>query len=106
MSWAAQEFKDLELGDARRTQRLIKLVDDLSAQPTGSIPLACGGWPETKAAYRLLDNPAVEWHRVPGSPHTQRTIERMAGQPVVLCIQDTTELDFTSQARGLPGWGG
>jgi hypothetical protein len=30
-------------------------ADDLSAQPTGSIPLACGGWPETKAAYRLLD---------------------------------------------------
>ncbi|NMQ07918.1 hypothetical protein E4Q08_23130, partial [Candidatus Accumulibacter phosphatis] len=30
-------------GDARRTRRLIKLVDDLSAQPTGSIPVACGG---------------------------------------------------------------
>ena len=41
MSWAVQEFECLELGDARRTQRLIKLVDDLSAQPTGSIPLAC-----------------------------------------------------------------
>jgi adenylyltransferase/sulfurtransferase len=58
------EFHDLELGDARRTQRLIKLVADLSAQPTGSIPLACGGWPETKAAYRLLDNPAVEWREM------------------------------------------
>ena len=30
MSWAQAEFHDLELGDARRTQRLIKLVDDLS----------------------------------------------------------------------------
>ncbi|NMQ06669.1 transposase, partial [Candidatus Accumulibacter phosphatis] len=53
MGWAAEEFKDLDLGDARRTRRLIKLVDDLSAQPTGSIPVACGGWAETKAAYRL-----------------------------------------------------
>ncbi|HRW67306.1 MAG TPA: transposase [Candidatus Competibacter sp.] len=44
MSWAQAEFHDLELGDARRTQRLIKLVDDLSARPTGSIPQACGGW--------------------------------------------------------------
>lgn len=103
MSWAAQEFKDLELGDARRTQRLIKLVDDLSAQPTGSIPLACGGWPETKAAYRLLDNPAVEWREIL-EVHTQRTVERMQGQPVVLCIQDTTELDFTSQP-GIAGLG-
>lgn len=64
MSWAAQEFAGLELGDARRTQRVIKWVNDLSVQPTGSIPQACGGspeTPETKAAYRLLDNPAVEW---------------------------------------------
>ena len=103
MSWAAQEFEGLELGDARRTQRLIKLVDDLSAQPTGSIPLACGGWPETKAAYRLLDNPAVEWREIL-EVHTQRTVERMQGQPVVLCIQDTTELDFTSQP-GIAGLG-
>jgi hypothetical protein len=60
MSWARQEFESLELGDARRTQRLIRLVDDLSAQPTGSIPLASGGWAETKAAYRLLDNDALD----------------------------------------------
>ena len=103
MSWAQAEFHDLELGDARRTQRLIKLVNDLSAQPTGSIPLACGGWPETKAAYRLLDNPAVEWREIL-EVHTTRTVERMAGQPVVLCIQDTTELDFTSQP-GIAGLG-
>lgn len=103
MSWAQAEFHDLELGDGRRTQRLIKLVDDLSAQPTGSIPLACGGWPETKAAYRLLDNPAVEWREIL-EVHTARTVERMAGQPVVLCIQDTTELDFTSQP-GIAGLG-
>ncbi len=41
MSWAQVEFHDLALGDARRTQRLIRLVDDWSAQPTGSIPLTC-----------------------------------------------------------------
>ena len=42
MSWAREEFETLELGDARRTRRLIRLMDDLSAQPTGSIPLASG----------------------------------------------------------------
>jgi hypothetical protein len=93
----------VELGDARRTQRLIKLVEDLSAQPTGSIPLASGGWRETKAAYRLLDNPAVDWREML-DVHTQRTGERMQGQPVVLCLQDTTELDFTSQP-GIAGLG-
>ncbi|QQS53163.1 MAG: transposase [Candidatus Competibacteraceae bacterium] len=103
MSWAQAEFHDLELGDARRTQRLIRWVDDLSAHPTGSIPLACGGWAETKAADRLLDNPAVDWREIL-EVHTQRTVARMAGQPVVLCLQDTTELDFTTQP-GIAGLG-
>ena len=103
MSWAAQEFKDLELGDGRRTQRLIKRVDDLSAQLIGSLPLACGGWPETKAAYRLLDNPAVEWREIL-EVHTTQTVEWMAGQAVVLCLQDTTKLDLTTQP-GIAGLG-
>ena len=79
----------LELGDARRTRRLSRLVEDLSAQPMGSIPVASGGWAETKAAYRLLDNPALEWREML-EVHTQHTRERMTGQPVGLCIQDST----------------
>jgi hypothetical protein len=43
-------------------------VDDLSAEPTQSIPLACGGLAETKAAYRLLDNEAVDWRAVLAAP--------------------------------------
>jgi hypothetical protein len=93
----------LDLGDARRNLRLIKLVDDLSAQPKGSIPLACGGWAETKAAYRLLTNPALDW-RESLDVHTERTCERMRVQPVVLCLQDTTELDFSRQP-GMAGLG-
>lgn len=103
MVWAQQEFGALKLGDARRTHRLIKLVDDLSAQPTGSIPLASGGWAETKAAYRLLDNPALDWREVL-EVHTEQTLKRAQGQPVVLCLQDTTELDFTTQP-GIAGLG-
>jgi len=103
MSWARQEFETLELGDARRTRRLIRLMDDLSAQPTGSIPLASGGWAETKAAYRLLDNDALDWREIL-EVHTQHTAERMQGCRFVLCIQDTTELDFTSQP-GIAGLG-
>ena len=68
----------VELGDARRTRWLIKLVEDLSARPTGSIPVAGGGWAETKAAYRLLDNPAVEWREIL-EVHTRCTVERLRG---------------------------
>ncbi len=93
----------IELGDARWTRRLIKLVEDLSTRPTGSIPLASGGWAETKAAYRLLDMEALDWRELLGV-HTERTRERLQDHSVVLCLQDTTELDFTSQP-GIVGLG-
>ena len=102
MSWVAQDG-GIELGDARRTRRLIKLVEDLSTRPTGSIPLTSGDWAETKVAYRLLDTEALDWRELL-EVHTERTRERLQDQPVVLCLQDTTELDFTSQP-GMAGLG-
>ena len=103
MSWAVEELAGLELGDGRRHRRLIKLMEDLAAQPTASIPLASGGWAETKAAYRLLNNPALEWRDLL-EVHTLRTGERLQRHPVVLCLQDTTEADFTTQP-GIAGLG-
>jgi hypothetical protein len=103
MAWAIEEFSGVALGDARLTKRLIRLVDDLSAHPTKSIPLACGGLAETKAAYRLLDNEAVEWRALLAA-HGEPTVERMGKETRVLCLQDTTELDFTSQP-GIAGLG-
>src|SRR5690606_28374095 len=63
VAWAKDEFGGAVLGDSRLTKRLIRLADDLSSNPTGSIPIACGGWGETKAAYRLLDNEALARHK-------------------------------------------
>jgi hypothetical protein len=103
MGWALEEFSGVVLGDPRLTKRLIRLVDDLSAHPTKSIPLACGGLAETKAAYRLLDNAALDWRTVLEA-HGEPTVGRMAKEARVLCVQDTTELDFTSQP-GIAGLG-
>ncbi len=85
------------------TKRLIRLVDDLSSNPGKSIPAACGGWGETKAAYRLLDNGAMDWRKALEA-HGEPTVERMAKEARALCIQDTTELDFTGRP-GIEGLG-
>jgi hypothetical protein len=93
------------LGDPRREKRLIKRVETLAAQPTASIPMAAQGWGETKAAYRLLENPAFDWRELLEihSGHTMRRV-RESGAPVALCLQDTTEVDFSSQP-GIAGLG-
>lgn len=101
MGWAQTEFETINLGDARRNQRAIRLIEHLSAQPTASVPQACGDWSDTIAAYRFFNNKAVDWREILGA-HTDRTMTRMAEHQVVLCIQDTTELDFNGQqASGL-----
>lgn len=76
-------------------------METMAAAPTASVPKACNGWGETMAAYRFFDNASVDWQAIL-EPHWQQTEQRMSEQAVVLCLQDTTELDFNGQqARGL-----
>lgn len=89
--WTEHEFAGLDLGDARLDKRAKKLIERLAAKPAASIPEACDSWSETMAAYRFLRNTDVAWVDIL-APHWARTQERMRTQPVVLCIQDTTEL--------------
>ena len=85
----------------RLNKRAISLIEDFSAKPTASIPQACGDWTDTQAAYRFFDNDKVDWQDIL-APHIQNSVARMAAHDVVLCIQDTTELDFNGQkATGL-----
>src|SRR5439155_26613028 len=39
--WAATEFGEAELGDARRTVRLVELASGLAERPSASLPEAC-----------------------------------------------------------------
>lgn len=71
-------------------------MERFAADPTASVPKACRGWGETMAAYRFFDNDSVEWQAIM-APHWQQTQQRIAALPVVLCLQDTTELDFNGQ---------
>jgi hypothetical protein len=94
IDWVETEFAAVNLGDKRREKRLTKLVSDLSSDMSSSIVQCCDGWAETKAGYRLLSNEAVTWTGIL-EPHRAKTVERMGSFGRVLCIQDTTELDFT-----------
>ncbi|MCC2869218.1 MAG: IS4 family transposase [Candidatus Accumulibacter phosphatis] len=99
--WAAKEFGGAKLGDGRLTKRLIKVATDLADRPTASIPGACSGWVETQAAYRFFDQATEKkqglgWEEVL-TPPMECTLARMQQHRVVLCLQDTTELDFNGQ---------
>ena len=90
------ELEDLDLGDNRLDQRVLKVIEKLAHQPDKSIPSALGTWAETKAAYRLFDSERVTAQKIL-EPHRGKTLERMAQHDLVLCIQDTTEIDYTGK---------
>jgi hypothetical protein len=94
-NWAVTEFADAELGDLRRTQRLVELAGVLAQHPTAALPEACGDGAMLKAAYRFFDNDAVEPQDVLLS-HIEATYGRLAQVPLVLAVQDTTEVDWTA----------
>lgn len=96
MGWASEEFETIDLGDKRLNKRAALLAERLVDSPSASIPKACQGWKETQAAYRLISNDAVSAEAI-AEPHIACTQLRMAAQPVALCIQDTSVLDFNEQ---------
>jgi Transposase DNA-binding/Transposase Tn5 dimerisation domain len=94
LDWAVQEFGAAQLGAARRTARLVALARQVSARPQASLPEACGDPASLKAAYRFFDNDAVSDAALLAS-HRQATGERVAAEPLVLAVQDTTLLEWT-----------
>jgi hypothetical protein len=95
LNWAVSEFADAELGDVRRTKRLVELACVLAQHPTAALPEACGDDAMLKAAYRFFANDAIAPSDVLDS-HIEATYSRLHHVPVVLAVQDTTEVDWTS----------
>ena len=92
--WAQQQFALAELGDRRRTQRLVNLAQGLAAHPGGTLPQAFPEWAELKAAYRFLDRPEASFARIL-APHLARTRAACRQPGEYLLIEDTTLLDYS-----------
>jgi hypothetical protein len=102
-NWVLEEMGSVELGDKRLNKRVARVLRQLGEKPTPSIPTACKGWAETLAAYRLFDNEKVTMGKVLAA-HESATVARMGQHATVLCIEDTTELDYTGTKK-IPGLG-
>ena len=102
-SWAERTFGSVQLHDLRRTRRAVKAATNLAENPLGSLPAQMHTWKETKALYRWLDEPEVTFAALM-QPHLQQTREQATSSPVVLLVQDTTDIDL-SHRRKISGVG-
>lgn len=93
--WAEEEFGGAALGDARRQRRLLRLARDFYARPQAGVPQACGSRAKTKAAYRFFQQDETQMETLL-QPHYQATVQRLKGEKVVLAVQDTTRLNYST----------
>lgn len=95
-TWVQAETEGVELGDARLRRRLRLILERFGAQPERSVPLACPGGAEMHGAYRFFQHQAVSPARVL-SGHQAATLTRMAPLARVLCVGDSTFLNYPGQ---------
>lgn len=99
-TFGQQNFGALELGDKRRTARLVEAVDRMCRHPGGTLPDKLNQPADLRAFYRLMRRPEVSHGVVIGShaDYTRGRIAELAGRNVdVLILHDATELDFTTK---------
>ena len=89
--WAQLNFGTCELGDKRRTKRLVQVAEQVGNHPSASLPNQFEQWSDLKAAYRLFDGDKVTFEAI-ARPHWELTKQAAKGRCLV--IGDTTEFDF------------
>lgn len=92
--WVETELASADFGDERLKKRAFKVLSKLSACPLDSIPQAMQTWGDTKGAYRFIDNPKITPEKIL-TPHCESSHSRIAQESLVLCVQDTTDLNYT-----------
>jgi transposase-like protein/transposase Tn5 family protein len=101
-AWATTNFGGAAMGDKRRTRRLVAMAAAMTENPSMSLPKQLPDWSDLTGAYRLLSNDQVNPQAIL-APHVALVRRAAADHPVVLCVQDDTQLDFTCRTgiRGL-----
>ena len=95
-AWVEQQFDNCQLGDLRRTKRLVKVAMAMVDCPDASLPQQNVQWADLKAAYRFFDNEEVTFKRI-AQEHWDQT--RHTRSRRCLLISDTSDIDlFTHKA--------
>ena len=97
--WVEKELGRVGFYDDRLKLRLYNITRDLFSNPGTLVPQASNGIKaKAKAAYRFFSNPKVEMNKIL-KPHIETTIDRIKEHNVVLAVQDTTSVNYTSHPK-------
>lgn len=97
-TFGERNFGNADLGDKRRTRRLVKVADQMVHRPGGSLPEKINSPNALKAMYRLLDSPSVT-HQAILDSHQRHLFDAVLPEQsgYTLLISDATELEYTGR---------
>lgn len=102
-AWGNEHFGGAELGDVRRTRRVVKVATELAAHPGASIPRAFETPYEVKAAYNLFRHPTATPEHLQ-APHRALVLSHSAQVGTTLFLEDTSEVAWHTE-RAITGLG-
>jgi hypothetical protein len=92
--WSEQEFGKSDLGDSRRTKRLVLVGAGAASNPAGKITEIFSHSSEREGAFRLLENTEVSPDEIARATHFAAA-QRCFGQPFVFVPLDGSSLRIT-----------
>ena len=96
--WARQTFGGSDLGDKRRTERLVTVASGLAGQVGQSLVKSCSSEAEIEGAYRLLRNDQVASEAIAESGFKASAAQALSST-TLLALEDSTSLSFGHGVR-------
>jgi hypothetical protein len=95
--WSEDNFAGAALGNKSRAKRLVKIAGAIACKAGASLPAICSGeGAQLAGLYRFMNNAAISPESIL-RPHIGETLAQCRQYPRILCVQDTTELDFSGR---------
>lgn len=98
-SWAHNELGGARLGDVRLTRRLVSIAQTKGESPgTPFVDAVAGDRAASAGYYRFIDAPDdshIDMESIL-APHRERTLRRLKSHKTVLCLHDTTDLNYAT----------
>ncbi|MEI8622085.1 IS4 family transposase [Pseudoalteromonas sp. B129b] len=91
--WAKQQFGKSDLGDPRRTARLIKLASTLANEPGKPLVNITQSPADMEGAYRFIRNENIDATAIAESGF-KATVEQAKSHNLLLALEDTTTLIY------------
>jgi hypothetical protein len=96
-----KDFPNLDLGDIRRDQRFVKLINNVSKQPGSSIPKQNNSWYEAKATYEFFKNEEVSLASLQQIISSYGVSQIKSTEPLLI-IHDISNISYNDlKAEGL-----